>query len=486
MTRNSVYAIVAAAVLFLVLVPLGTSVFILGFIEGDSPCILCWAQRIGMALVALVGLFVLRYGPRPKYLGLGILVSAYGVYMAVRHSSLHLARDIGQGFAVQMLGVHTYVWSFVVFMVCLVVMALMLMNAPVEDMPPGRPPREPGALGRAAILAFLLVTAGTIVQAFASTGPPPYFGQGDPVRFSFNPKHWVWSFGEADGRMSIRGRWAVDAPGVTKVDPNPATGPLAGLPQLKVVEQRKLALPVRGTFTGVAYDATTDRFLLTTQHGIYLTDGGAGRVLRYAVVDPLFSVDLGPFAGAAFLDSHTVLAVTENKSYVVERESDRADAIANYRFFLESPTAFEETARSRFQTVRARLMYIMSAAVDPATHAIYTITVPNVKTKRWVVSKFDGGDMQLSEEFLPTIAPALAGGAKAPLDEFYVTGATIADGNLYALSAAHSTLLTLDLASHAVTAARTIPGLSQPTGIARRSDGRFCIVSRDGSLTIVE
>src|SRR5512140_303478 len=142
MTRNSVYAAVAAAVLFLVLVPLGTSVFILGFIEGDSPCILCWAQRTGMALVALVGLFVLRYGPKPKYVGMGILISAYGIFMAIRHSSLHLTRDIGQGFAVQMLGVHTYVWSFVVFMVCLVVMALMLMDAPVEDMKPGGQPRS--------------------------------------------------------------------------------------------------------------------------------------------------------------------------------------------------------------------------------------------------------------------------------------------------------------------------------------------------------
>lgn len=484
MTRKPVYAAVAAAVLFLVLVPLGTSVFILGFIEGDSPCILCWAQRMGMALVALVGLFVLRYGPRPKYLGVGILVSAYGIFMAIRHSSLHLTRDIGQGFAVQMLGVHTYVWSFVVFMVCLVVMALMLMNAPVEDMKPGGPPRSVDALARAAMLAFLVVTAGTIVQAFASTGPPPYFGQGDPVRFSFNPKYWVWSFGEAEGRMSVRGRWAVETPDVTSVDPDPATGPFGGTPALAVAEQRRLSLPLRGTITDLAYDSATDRFLLTTQSGIYLTDGTLSRIVRNTVVDPLFSVDLGPFAGAAFVDSHTVLAVTENKSYVVERESDKGDAIANYRFFLDSPAAFEELARSRFATMRARLMYVMSAAADPATHAIYTIGVPNVKTKRWVVSRFDGGDMQLSEEFLPALSPELAGRAKNALEAFFVTGATIGDGQLYALSAAHSTLLTIDLASHTVVAARAIPRLSQATGIARKN-GRFYIVSRDGTLTIV-
>ena len=147
MSRSPLYTVLAAAVLFLILVPLGTSVFILGFIHGDSPCILCWAQRIGMSLVALIGLFILRYGPKPKYVGLGILVGAWGLFMAIRHSSLHLMRDVGQGFAIQMLGAHTYVWSFAVFWVCIIVMAVMLMKVPPEDLQPapfdaaqGRPP----------------------------------------------------------------------------------------------------------------------------------------------------------------------------------------------------------------------------------------------------------------------------------------------------------------------------------------------------------
>lgn len=487
MTRSPVYTAVAAAVLFLVLVPLGTSVFILGFVHGDSPCILCWAQRIGMELVALIGLFVLRYGPKPAYLGLGILVSAYGVYMAVRHSSLHLARDIGQGFAVEMLGAHTYVWAFAVFMVCIAVMALLLMNVPVEDMQRGAGPRDLGALGSAAVIAFLVVTGATIVQAFASTGPPPYVGQSDPVRFSFNPQRWVWSLGEFEpAPISLRGRWAVERPDVTAVDPDPAKGPLPALARRKIVEQRQLTLGLRGSVTDLAYDAITDRFLVTTESGVYLTDGALGKVVRYTIVDPLFSVDLGRFAGAAFLDSHTVMAISENKSYVTLRESDTADADANYRRFLESPAAFEEIARSRLATMRAKMMYVMAAAVDPATRAIYTITVPNATTRRWVVSRFDPADMQLSEEFVPTLRPGLAGSA-APganaLDAFYITAATIADGKLYALSAAYSTLLTVDLASHTVVAADTIPGLTQPTGMARK-DGRFYVVSRNGSLTV--
>ena len=54
-----------------------------------------------MILIALTGLFILRFGPRPRYIGLGILISAYGLYMAMRHSALHLARDVGQGFSIE-------------------------------------------------------------------------------------------------------------------------------------------------------------------------------------------------------------------------------------------------------------------------------------------------------------------------------------------------------------------------------------------------
>lgn len=483
MSRSPLYSVLAAAVLFLILVPLGTSVFILGFMHGDSPCILCWAQRIGMSLIALIGLFILRYGPRPKYVGLGVLVGAWGMFMAVRHSSLHLSRDIGQGFAIQILGAHTYVWSFAVFFVCVLVMALMLIEVPIDDMKPG-PPRPLAAIDRFAMLTFLFVIAGTIVQAFASTGPPPFVGQSDPVRFSFRPSTWVWSLDEyrSSAPISLRGRWDVELPDVTTVDASPSSA-LGTLPRLAVGERRTLGLPLNGTPTDLAYDAATDRLLVTTEHGVYLADGALQRFVRSTVVDPLFSVDLGRFSGAAFLDGGRLLAVSENKSYVILKESDHADAKANYRFFLESPTAFDEVTRSRFATMRAKMMYVMAAAVDPATRAIYTVTVPNAKTKRWVVSRFDPKDMLLSEEFVPTVAPALFTPAEGtnPLEGFYVTAATIADGKLYALSAAHSTLLTIDLASHAVVAAHGIDGISQPTGMALK-EGRLVIVSRDGSM----
>ena len=488
MKRSPLYTVLALAVLFLAVVPLGTSVFVLGFFLGDSPCILCWAQRIGMALVALIGLFVLRYGPKPKYLGLGVLVGAWGVFMAIRHSSLHLARDVGQGFALEMLGAHTYIWSFAVFWVCIVVMAAMLMKVPAEDLQPAAP-RALRGIDRVALAGFLLVIAGTIVQAFASTGPPPFVGQSDPVRFSFDPRPWVWSLDEfSSAPVSVRGRWAIAKPDVTAVDPDPATAPLHSVPQLTIAGRRSLNLGLNGAPTDLAYDAASNRYLLTTEHGVYLTDGALQNVVRHTVIDPLFSVDMGRFAGAAFLGNDRIIAVTENKSYLVLRETGKADVDLNYRYFLESPEAFEEVSRARFATLRAKMMYVMSAAADPESHSIVTLTVPNAKSRNMVVSRFDMADMTLSEEFVPKLSaqPGIVLPEEGnPLAAYYVTAATIANGRLYALSAAHSTLFVIDLASRSVVAVYTIPGLAQPVGLVLK-DAQFVIVSRDGTLASVD
>jgi len=510
--RDGLYTILAVAVLALAVIPVGTAVFVLGFIFGDSPCVMCWEQRIAMALVALIGLFVLRFGPRPKYIGLSVLVGAWGVFMGLRHVGMHAARDIGQGFSVEILGAHTYTWSLFTFWVCIASMGLLLImlqasftrrdeaqrgvGAPaseelggVQGAPPFKEvsPRALRPLQKVTMIVFLIVIAGNIVQAFASTGPPPYMGQGDPVRFSFNPKHWVWSLEEwSAAPVSLRGRWAAEKPSVAAVSADPASGPLADLPELPVTGQRQIAVPLKGTVTDLAYDGATDRFLATTQHGVYILDGELQRIVRYTIVDRGFSIDLGEFAGAAFLDSRTVMALGENKSYVVLREDDKADADKNFRFFLESFDKFSEVSRSRLSTVRARMMYTMSLAFDPAGKSVYTVTVPNSKSRRLVVSRFDRRDLTLSEEFAPVLSAetGLKLRGKRSLDEFYVTGAAIEAGRLYALSAAFSTLLTIDLATHEVVAAHAVQGLERPTGIAIKGDS-LCIACEGGRVLTV-
>ncbi len=495
-TRNAVYTLLALAVVAITVIPVGTAVFVLGFVYGDSPCVMCWEQRIGMALVALIGLFVLRFGARPKYIGLAVLVGAWGVFMGLRHVGMHAARDIGQGFSAEILGAHTYTWSVFVFWVSIVTLGVLLML--LREGERNDTPRVLRPLDKVARAAFLVVIAANAVQAFASTGPPPYMGQGDPVRFSFTPKHWVWSLEEWSNvlsfdRWSLRGRWAAEKPSLVGFPTDPARGPLHPLSMLDVKDHRQLSLPLNGTITDLAYDAPSDRFLLTTQHGVYITDGDLRRVIRYTIVDPGYSVDLGDFAGAAFLDSKTVMAVGENKSYVVLREDDKADGNANFRYFLDSFDKFTEVRRGRFGTVRARMMYIMSAAFDGEgrPNSIYTVTVPNSKTRgasAWpggpVVSRFPAGDLTLSEEFVAVPVPGLGIGVEGSLSQFYVTAATVGNGRMYALSAAYSTLLTIDLTSHLIVAAHGIRGIDRPTGIAIKGDS-FYIACENGRLVTV-
>lgn len=483
--RDGVYTLLALAVLGIAALPVGIAVFVLGFVYGDSPCVMCWEQRTGMALIALIGIFVLRYGARPKYIGLSVLVGAWGIFMGIRHTAMHAVRDVGQGFSAEILGAHTYTWALFIFWVCVVTMGVLLTLLKERDLDAQVRTLRP--LESLAMVVFLVVIAGNIVQAFASTGPPPYMGQSDPIRFSFNPRHWVWSLDEwSPAPVSLRGRWAIEKPGLAALPSDPAAGPLGVLAPLAVKSRTKLSLPLHGTPTDLAYDGATDRFLLTTQNGIYITDAALGRVERYTVVDPGFSVDLGRFAGAAFLGPKTVMAVGENKSYVVLKENDRADADANFRYFLESFDKFDEVSRSRFGTVRARMMYTMSAAYDPESKSVYTISVPNAKVKRLVVSRF-GADYTLSEEFSPAVAAAsgLRLTEKRKLDELYVTGAAFADARLYAISAAYSVLLVIDPATRAIVSAHTVPAVRRPVGLAVKG-AELVVLSEDGTVTTVE
>jgi DNA-binding beta-propeller fold protein YncE len=101
-----------------------------------------------------------------------------------------------------------------------------------------------------------------------------------------------------------------------------------------------------------------------------------------------------------------------------------------------------------------------------------------------VVSTFDAADFVLASEFLPRVGEGLTLGEKRMLAEYVVTGAVAEDGRVYAISAAYSTLLVIDLAGKTVVEAYGVPGLTQPVGIASR-DGDLLIAQADGRVAVV-
>jgi disulfide bond formation protein DsbB len=478
--------VVAWAVIALTAVPVGGAVW-LGVVAGESPCILCWAQRTSMVLIALVGLFVLRYGPRPRYLGMAVLLGTWGVFMSLRHSGLHLARDVGQGFAAPFFGVHTYAWAWFIQWIALAVIGVLLLALREDAAEPGI--REPGRLGRFAMGLFVVVVGANALQAFVTTGPPPFMGQSDPVRFSLNPRHWVWMYkGEMRGRISLRGSWTIPRPDPAAVDADadPAHGPLAGLPTLPVQGWERIVPPLEGRLTDLARDPATGRFLAVTDgFGVYVLDSALSRIQHHVVLDHQYSIDLTPLAGTTFVGD-TLAVLATNKSYVLLRPDAAADADREWRHFRATSGDVVELRRSRFATERARQMYVLSLAYDRAADELITVTVPSPRHRRMVVSRFARADLLLASEFQPRLGTGLApSGPDRSLAEYVVTGAVAADGMLYAFSAAYSTLLVIDLQAKLVMAAYAVPGIEQPVGLAARGS-QLLVAQADGRVAVVE
>lgn len=484
LTENRLRDILAWIVILLVGGPVATAV-LLGVLHGDSPCILCWAQRTSMVLISLVGLFVIRYGPKPRYLGMAVLLGAWGTFMALRHSALHLARDVGQGFSAAIFGVHTYVWSWVVHVTVLLVIGFLLLF--MRRLAPEENPPAPGGPGRFAMGLFIVVVAANALQAFASTGPPPFIGQADPVRLSLNPKHWVWGMEELQpAYLSLRGSWDIPKPDLSGVDPDPTHGPLAGLPTLAVSSHEQLGVSLDGGLRGLARDPSTGRYLAVTDaYEVALIDAAGSRLINRVVMDRGFSVDLTPLTGAAFVGGDTLAVLADNKSFGLLLPDPNADPDAEWRHFLETDGGVRELRLGRFQTVRAHQMWVRSFAYDADARELVTVSIPNPRHRQLIVSRFLRSDWVLASEFQPQLGEGLAlAGDDRRLAEYMVSGATVADGRLYAMSAAYSTLLVIDLASRTVVGAYTIPDVHEPVGVAVR-DADLLVAQADGAILVI-
>jgi hypothetical protein len=305
----------------------------------------------------------------------------------------------------------------------------------------------------------------------------------------------VWSMEEltSPAPISLRGSWTVPQPEVTAeaADPDPAHGPLANLPSLTVSGWERIGVPLEGELRGLARDPATGGFAaVTDRFGVLLLDSTLARAPHRVELDPGFSIDLTALTGAAFLGGDTLALVGTNKSWVLLRPDSAADAGEMWRRFRASDGGVTELGRGRFATVRARLQFVRSLAFDPAAQELITVSVPSERQRRLVVSRFARRDRVLASEFVPRLGAGLATtGKDRSVADYVVTGAAVADGRLYAISAAYSTLLVVDLTAKTVQAAFAVPGLQRPVGVAVRgpqllvaqADGKVAVLARPAS-----
>ena len=157
-----------------------------------------------------------------------------------------------------------------------------------------------------------------------------------------------------------------------------------------------------------------------------------------------------------------------------------------WRRFRETDGAVAELERGRFATVRARLQYALALAYDPDAREYVTVSVPSPRQRRVVVSRFAGRDRMLASEFVVRAGAGLTPqGDGRSAAEYVVTGAAVSDGVLYAVSAAYSTLLVIDLQDRTLRAAYAVPGLSHPVGVAVRG-AQLLVAQQDGRIAVLE
>ena len=489
------YDIICWGGLLIVLLPVGIANIVLGYFMGDSPCTLCWGQRQNMAYIGVVALFMVRYGFKPKYLATMLVMAAVGLYMSFRHLGNHAMRDVGQGFGLDVFGIHTQMWAEIVFWCVVMLFGLACFLAPrfdalIAEMR-AKPWRPLTTFYKAAFGIVAFIIASNTFQALWSTGLPPNWGQGDPVRFSFNPKYVIWS---ADGWHGMWGGFNVlgkrdvkdpdfaYAPNAKKLgitfDNNAQNSPVVLNGELKIAQTRA----IEGVNQPInMISQVRGQYFIASKYNFWVLDKELKPTVS-AEIDPWFSANVLDIVGITPYQDDAFVLMGTNKSLLRARLNPNADDVKGWANFVEGRTQVEAVGglgRARIDTERAKYSYIHSSATDG--RYIFTATVPdNRNHKTFVISKALMADWTLSAEFVP--AADLKDGRS--LGELYVTGMVYEDDKLYAVSKNFNTLLVIDIAAEEVTAAYAIPAeLTDIRGLVKKGN-QFEVIDHNKIVTL--
>ncbi|WP_419996325.1 disulfide bond formation protein B [Streptomyces boninensis] len=161
------------------------------FGEWEYPCPLCMIQRMFMLLAALGAAFIVRQGmtgqiTRRDYLmgwGMALVACLGGSFAAWRQTMLHILPH-AKGYGGTALGLHLYVWAWILFNAAIAAIALLMVFANVtadRTIPAGRGHRTVGLLA----LGFCgLVIAINMFAVFFQEGFH-WFLPDDPTRYEF-------------------------------------------------------------------------------------------------------------------------------------------------------------------------------------------------------------------------------------------------------------------------------------------------------------
>lgn len=442
------YGLMCLAGFLIILFPVGIANFILGYIMGDSPCALCWGQREAMIFIGVIALFIVRFGLKPKYIAALLVVTAFGLYQSFAHFGNHASRDLDQGFSIMVFGLHTYFWAEVVFWAVVLLLGVMFIFAPKFSVLESTKIKFE-KYNKAAFIICTFVVASNALQAFVSTGIPPYLGQGDPVRFSFNPKNIVWSkegWSETWSGISFLGKRDVKDPDYafapTKImnfNHDSSQSPFENIDKnLKVMDTQ--ILPFDQPLNTL--NKVDNTLIVSSKFSVYFLDKDF-KIEDSFELDPNFSATLTPIVGIVPFMQDKYLLMGSNKTFLRFARNANADSKLQYADFIKGADRFEgrgeDLGRGRLDTVRSKFHHVLSVATDGKY--FYLATVPNNKDKNtFVISQFLESDQVLSAEFTPKadLKPTRS------LGDLYITSMVYYHNKLYALSKQYNVIVVID------------------------------------------
>lgn len=492
-TKNF-YTLMCLAGFLIILLPVGIANFVFGYMWGDSPCTLCWGQREAMIFIGVMALFIVRYGMKGKYLAALLIMTAVGLYQSFAHYGNHAHRDLDQGFGLAVFGIHTYFWAEVVFWAVVLLLGVMFAFAPkfgsFDKELNGEKFRKFTKFSFAAVLISTLIVASNVFQAFVSTGIPPYVGQGDPVRFSLNPKYIIWSTGGWNGlwqNISFLGKRDVKAPDYAfapaseklgiKFDNDINNSPFAEIDdELKIIDEQTINFDKAIN----TLDYINDEFVASSKWNVAFLDNNFSTKEGFEL-DPYFSATIDPIIGIIPYKENKFLLMGSNKSFLRFAKNPNADEALQYADFVKGNDQFEgqgkDLGRGRLDTVRAKFNHVASMTTDD--HYLYLATVPNNKdSKTFVISKISLKDLVLSAEFTPK-AELKEG---KTLGDLYITSMAFKDDEIYALSKNHNVIAIINPTKEEVVKTIAFPSSITNARSIFFKDGKIHILSyQDGA-----
>lgn len=507
------------AVLLILVVPVGLANFYLGYYKGESPCTLCWFERFGMISVGFLGLFMVAYGPKLRYISSVFICAAYGIYMTLRHFFLYVPGDIGSGQAGAMFGAHTYTWGIFVYWAVVVVMACLLLfvrkDSPImADIAETRNVIKPFTpFGKIVVLLTFIVTFSNGVQALFTNGLPPNAGK-------HFPDCWTMDLTHAKQRMqaNIWGRlakpWSLTGnnkvtdpllpgalePKEEKFDMNSENGAFKELKDGPVLKNKKV-LPFEakgiygeGNAAGIAYNPNLKEFgVCNNRGGMYFTDDNLHKVKSFAVLDVVNGNDITWTADCSYVGDKLFNTAWNKQLYSIEHSAPAKTDEEKYREWSTFRKTSGDLKMTWFWdypyilTDRARSAFVTNMAASAKADGYYMVSVPNKVAKRPVLIKVDAKDRKLSEEGYLRAAPELLKDGRN-INDYYVTGlVSLPNGKLLGYSIRYNTLLLINPDTKTVEAAYRMPkDLKLAHSMTIKGDSIFMLGRENGKDMVYE